>query len=59
MTDHWLCALGDALFDPDYFHPPLPPTGGPILRVTAFHRTYPEGRLFERAAGGALWTRVG
>ena len=54
-AEAWECAPGDSLVG-TYFNPATHTT--PILTVLAFHRDYPEGRRFERAALGECWTRA-
>lgn len=57
--DHWLCAVGDTVSDPHYWHPPLGPDGLGSRRIVAFHSSLPRsGWTFERAALGELWTRT-
>ena len=57
-TEAWDCQPKDSLINPHYFSPATHDPKKPILSVTAFHATYPEGRAFERAALGEPWTRV-
>ncbi len=53
--DHsWLCQPGDWV-DGESFSPPIPPVGGPILEVTAFHATKRDGQRFVRADLGTPW----
>lgn len=55
----WTCLVGDVLKDPLYFSPPVSPSGTVVTEVTTFHRDYPAGRVFRRAAAvGAPWIRV-
>lgn len=59
---HWVIPIGDALVNPEYFHPPTAEINGkpsPVLSVQAFHHTLPiEGVTFQRVALGEPWVRA-
>lgn len=58
-VEAWVCKVGDTLADPLYFNPPIGPNGSVSVKVTTFHKDYPQGRVFERAgAVGAPWIRT-
>jgi hypothetical protein len=51
---HWMKLPGESV-DPDFFSPPIPPVGEPILEVLAFHHARPNGQRFVREKLGAPW----